>query len=138
MKRIFTIILLLSCIACNQKEETVIIKVAAIKSRKAIKISGIDYAILSEINRDSTLNKWQSLAPVFKMPKDTDLKSYQSVQLGKYTIVNKELVFTPDTPFNSAETYFVRFFKFADNNSLLDYATGKKKLKQVPYQDFVF
>ncbi len=137
MKRILFVFVFL-CFACKHQKETFLVKVEAINGKHKVKISGIDYAILSEINRDSTMDGWQMLAPVYKMPNDTDLKNYQPVQSGSYKIVDKALIFTPDTPFISTQTYFLRFYKFGDNNSMFDYATGKKKLKTLPYRDFVF
>jgi hypothetical protein len=137
MKRILFVFVLL-CFACKHQKETFLVKVEAINGKHEVKISGIDYAILSEINRDSSKNNWETLAPVYKMPIDTDLKNYQPVQPGIYKIVNQALIFTPDTPFMSTKSYFLRFYQFGDNNSIVDYATGKKKLRALSYRDFVF
>ncbi|MFD2144785.1 hypothetical protein [Mucilaginibacter antarcticus] len=51
----------------------------------AVTITGIDAAILNDIDRDSVKN-WQSLLAIYRMPADTDMKDYQPIQPGKYLV----------------------------------------------------
>jgi len=106
--------------------------------RHSIKITGIDYAIMQDINRDSLGGNWQSLVPVYKMPADTDLKNYQPVQPGKYLVKDSAVVFTPDTPFAAQQIYFVRYYKFDATTSASDYIMGHNKLGNLHYTDLIF
>jgi len=136
MKRL-AFLLMLVCIGCGRKPETPV-KAALVDSGRSVKFSGLDYAIVSEINRDSTAGLWKTLIPVFRMPADTDLKTYQPVQPGTYRIRDKAIVFTPDTPFTKGKTYFIRYYRFGGKDNLWDYIRGKTKLGRVPYTDLVF
>src|SRR6185312_9201481 len=94
---------LLLCIGCSRKPET-LVKVALVDSGHSVKFTGLDYAVISEINRDSTTGLWKTLIPVFRMPADTDLKTYQPVQPGSYKLIDSAIIFTPDTPFIKGRT----------------------------------
>ncbi len=127
-------ILILFCVACSKKPKAPIIHVALADS--SIKITGIDYAIAGEINRDSVPEVWENLVPVYRMPADTDLKDYQPTQHGVYKLQDSAIVFTPDTPFVKGQTYFLRYYQFAGTD-IWDYVRGKRKLRSIPYTDFV-
>jgi len=98
----------------------------------------MDYGIISEINRDSVPRVWQSLIPVYKLPADTDLKDYQPAQPGVYKIIDSAVVFTPDTPFINGKTYFMRYYKFDEGHSTMDFLKGSSRLRNVPYDDLIF
>ena len=132
------LILALFCLACTHKSKTPAIHISLVNNNRSVKISGLDYAIISEINRDSVAGIWQGLLPVFRMPADTDMKDYQPAQPGKYHLTDSVVVFTPDTPFAKNQAYFVRYFKFGEGNGALDYIRGKKKLGSTHYVDVVF
>lgn len=138
INRLFVFFMLMLCIGCATKPKSPQIKIGLINNRHAVKITGLDYAIISEINRDSVTGIWQSLLPVFRMPADTDLKSYQPMQPGTYRLADSALVFTPDTAFAPNQTYFVRYYRFDSNNDVWDFVKGKKKLNRTPYVDLVF
>jgi len=87
----------------------------------------MDYAVLSDINRDSLQAMWQSLLPVYRMPADTDLKNYQPLQPGVYQLKDSAVLFTPDTPFAQNKTYFMRYYKFGEGDDLWAYIKNKKK-----------
>ncbi|HAL82997.1 MAG TPA: hypothetical protein DCO83_12810 [Mucilaginibacter sp.] len=118
--------LLSFCFACTPKPKT-----------PAVQVSIVNNAIMGEINRDTASGVWKSLLPVYRMPKDTDLKDYQSVQPGIYRLKDSAIVFTPDTPFAKGQTYFMRFYQFG-GNSTWDFISGKKKLRSVHYIDLPF
>jgi hypothetical protein len=131
-------ILLVLCLACTPKPETPAAKVMLVDSGRSVKFTGLDYAVMSEISRDTTAGLWQGLIPVYRMPADTDVKDYQPVQPGKYELKNRAVVFTPDTPFVKDHTYFIRYYQFDGGEDLSDIIKGKKKLGRPHYIDLIF
>jgi hypothetical protein len=132
------LILLLLLVACNHKPQTPVVHITLVNNNRSIKFTGLDYAIISEINRDTVQGIWQGLIPVFRMPADTDMKDYQSALNGKYTLIDSVVVFTPDAPFGKNQTYFLRYFEFGERNSTWDFIKGKKKLGKTPHIDLIF
>lgn len=130
------LILLLFCFACASKPKTPVIHISLTDSNHAVKVRGLDYAIVSEIGRDSVPGIWENFLPVYRMPADTDLKNYQPIQHGLYTLKDSAVVFTPDTPFVKGQTYFMRYYQFKGEN-VWDYIKGKKRLGEVRYSDLV-
>lgn len=137
MKKLIGVLLLL-CLGCAHKPAAPNVHVSLTDSGRSVKFSGLDYAIASEINRDSLQSSWQGLLPVFRMPADTDLKDYQPVQPGTYHLKDSAVVFTPDTPFDAHKTYFMRYYRLSKTNETMDFIQGKKKLREIPYTDLVF
>ena len=133
-----TLCLLLLCLGCTTKTKTPAIQISLINNNRSIKFKGLNYAILSEINRDSTPGVWQNLIPVYRMPADTDMKNYQQAQPGLYQLKDSAVVFTPDTPFAKGQTYFIRYFQFDEGDNKWDYIRGKKKLGEIPHIDLIF
>ena len=133
MKKI-TWLFVLSCFACSQKPKAPEIHISLINNNHSVKFIGLDNAIVSEINRDTVRDVWQTLLPVYKMPADTDLKNYQPVQPGAYTVKDSAVVFTPDTPFVKGYTYFMRYHLFKGEN-IWDYIQRKKRLGNVQHID---
>jgi hypothetical protein len=129
-------VLLLFCIACTSKPKDPIVHISLADSNRSVKFKGLDYAIVSEINRDPIPGIWENLLPVYRMPADTDLKNYQPIQHGLYTLKDSAVVFTPDTPFVKGQTYFIRYYQFKGEN-IWDYIKGKKRLGAVGYSDLV-
>lgn len=129
-------ILLVFCFSCADKPAIRPPQIALTDNNRSIKFTGIDYAIVSEINRDSVQDEWQTLLPVYRMPADTDLKNYQPVQHGIYSLKDSAVVFTPDTPFVKGEIYFMRYYQFKGEN-IWDYVKGKKRLGKTGYIDLV-
>ena len=127
-------LLSLGCSRANNKS----IKISLENNRTAIKFKGLNYAVISEINRDSALSHWQSLIPVYKLPADTELRDYQLPQPGKYAIADSALVFTPDTPFIKGKRYFLRYYKFGQDESSWDLIKGTKKPGTATFTDFNF
>jgi hypothetical protein len=138
LSRVFVFFMLMLCLGCATKPKPAQINVSLIDSGRMVKITGLDYAIISEINRDSVTGIWQSLLPVFRMPADTDMKDYQPIQPGTYRLTDSAVVFKPDTPFEKGNTYFMRYYRFDKNDETLDFIRGKKKLNRMPYIDWVF
>jgi hypothetical protein len=137
MKKVLGVLLLL-CLSCASKRDKTNVQISLVNKNSAAQLKGLDYAIISEINRDSIPAIWQNLIPVYKMPADTDLKNYQLAQPGVYKIIDSAIVFTPDTPFINGKTYFMRYYKFNESNSAMDYIKGNKKLRNIPYIDLTF
>ncbi|MDP9048657.1 MAG: hypothetical protein M3N14_11005 [Bacteroidota bacterium] len=137
MQRIVFIAFLL-CLGCSHKQNVLPVKADLVDNGRSVKFSGLDYAIVSEINRDSTAGLWQGLIPVYRMPADTDVKDYQPVQPGKYRLRDRAVVFTPDTPFVKNQTYFMRYYKFDGGEDVWDLVKGKKKLGRPHYIDLIF
>lgn len=129
-------LLFVFCFACSQKPKTPVVRVSLINNNRSVKFTGLDNAIVSEINRDTVREVWQTLLPVYKMPADTDLKNYQPVQPGAYTVKDSAVVFTPDTLFLKGRTYFMRYHLFKGEN-MWDYIKGKKRLRNIQHIDLV-
>lgn len=133
-----TFLSLILCIGCSHQPQAPAVTVSLADSGRSLKFTGLDYAIVSEINRDSTSGLWKMLIPVFRMPADTDLKAYQPVQPGTYRLKGKAILFTPDTPFVKGRAYFVRYYRFENGDDVWGYIRGRKKLGRMPYTDLVF
>jgi len=107
-------------------------------ANNAIKFSGLDLTMIQALASDSaSASAWQSLIPVYKMPKDTDLKELQPVQPGKYTVQDSIVTFTPDTPLQTGQTYFVRYYQFAKGSSLWQHIKDHRKLDDRQYTDLI-
>ena len=130
--------ILLLLISCKTKPKTPDVHISLTDSNRSVKLTGLDYAIISEINRDSVPEAWQGLLPVYRMPVDTDMKNYQPVQPGKYRLKDSSVVFTPDTPFVKDKTYFMRYYKFDRGADIWAFIKNKRKLKQTRYIDLIF
>jgi len=129
--------LLMLCIGCSQKQKQVAVQVKLVNNGQSVMLKGLDYAIISDINRDSIAGVWETMLPVYKMPADTDMKNYQPVQHGKYLLKDSAVVFTPDTPLIKTQKYFMRYYQFGDGITAADFITGKKKLGRTPYVDLL-
>jgi len=81
---------------------------------------------------------WLDLVPVYRMPADTDMKTYQPEQPGKYVVADSIVTFTPDTPFVKTQTYFVRWYHLDDNARPADYLKGNRKPGQKYFTDLIF
>jgi len=136
MKKAVLFLLIICCCACTSKPASTIQISLADSGR--LKLSGLDPSIIGEISRDTNANIWQSLIPVYKMPADTDMKDFQTAQAGKYLVTDGTVLFMPDTPFAKNQTYFVRYYRYADGNSLWDYLKKQKTLSRPQYTDLPF
>ena len=130
--------MLLIFVGCKDKPIVNTIHISLIDSGKNLKISGLDYAIMHDINRDTTPDIWQNLIQVYRMPADTDLKDYQPIQPGKYLVKDSAVVFIPDTPFNPHQTYFMRYYQFDKGSNAWDYIKNHQKPGKKQYRDFIF
>ena len=131
-------IILLIAVGCKRKDNAPAIQISLIDSNKNLKISGLDYAIVQDINRDTTANVWQNLIQVYRMPADTDMKDYQPIQPGKYMVKDSAVVFIPDTPFDVHQTYFMRYYQYDKGSSAWDYIKNHQKPDKKQYQDLIF
>jgi len=129
---------LLICIGCSQKPKPAAIHIKLVNNGHSVEFNGLDIAITSEIARDSSNEEWQNLIPVYRMPADTDMKSYQPVQPGAYHLQDNAVVFTPDTPFIQGKTYFMRYYQFSSGSSAADFIKGRKRLGETHYVDLIF
>jgi hypothetical protein len=137
MKKLFCLFLLF-CFGCGHQPKSPTVHINLFNNNRSVKFKGLDYAIISEINRDSIQGAWQSLIPVYRMPADTDLKDYQPAQPGVYKIADSAVVFSPDTPFIKGKTYFMRYYQFGEGRSISGYIRGRNKLQDMPYTDLIF
>ena len=137
MKKTVWLFLVLGFGCANQPRQASV-HITLINNYQSVKFTGLDYAIISEINRDTVQGIWQNLVPVYRMPADTDMKDYQRSLNGRYTLKDSAVVFTPDTPFTKNQTYFLRYFEFGERNSTWDFIKNKKKLGKTPYIDLIF
>ena len=138
MKKIIVWLFPMLCVGCTHQPSAPAVHINLVNNNRSIRFTGLDYAIISEINRDAIPGIWQSLIPVYRMPADTDLKDYQPLQSGVYQIAGSAVVFTPDTPFIKGKTYFVRYYQFGEGRSVTDYIRGRKKFQEMTYKDLIF
>lgn len=135
-KLIFLLTLLFS--ACSPPEQRVNISIALINNNQSLQFKGLDPSIMGEINRDSSGQGWLGLIPVYRMPADTNMKSFQPEQPGKYRMANSTVVFTPDTPFVKGQAYFVRWHHVDDNAKPSDFLKGNRQLGRTRFTDLIF
>mgnify|MGYP006911097178 CR=1 FL=1 len=138
LKCCFILLLCLSFAACRPHSRKQMISLSLYDQGKSVAFTGLEQLVINEIARDTNREVWQSLIPVYKMPADTDLKSYQPVQLGKYVIKQNTIIFTPDTPFVKGKTYFVRSYQLGQGTSFADYLQGRARLGKLKFIDLVF
>jgi hypothetical protein len=136
MKKLWPL-LLCFCLGCHTESTKPPIKIGFANNNTSLKITGIDPVIMQDINRD-TVNAWQSLFAIYRMPADTDMKDYQPAQPGKYLLKGSAVVFTPDTAFTKRQAYFLRYYNYAGNKSIWDYIEGKTSAGQLHYTDLTF
>ena len=136
MKKLLYIFILLS-FACKQKTQQPAVRISLTNGQKSLQVKGFDAVILGEISRDSSIEAWQSLIPVYRVPADTDLKSYQPVQPGSYQLKDSSVIFTPDTPFVKGQNYFVRSYNLS-GKTLGDYVKGSTRPGQLHFTDLIF
>lgn len=129
-------LVLLSC--SDPKEQPNTINISLTANKQSLQFKGMDAGVIGEVNRDTTGTGWQGLVPVYRMPADTDMKSYQPVQPGKYRIADSSIVFTPDTPFAAGQTYFVRWYHFDKGKKASDYLQGRQRPGQTQFTDLIF
>jgi hypothetical protein len=137
MKKILFLVLLVS-FGCTHKPRPSSIHISLINNGSTLKFTGMDASVTGEIGRDSSNSVWQALIPVYKMPADTEMKDYQRAQSGKYMVIDTAVIFTPDTPFIKQQTYFVRYYKYGEGNSIMNYVDHSKKLGHPRYTDLIF
>jgi hypothetical protein len=128
------LIILLS--ACSPRPVKQQVKIVLKPQGLYVLATGIEPAMLAEMGRDS--GSLQTLMPVFRMPKDTDLKNYQQPQPGVYRVEGNAVVFSPDTPFTAGHTYFLRFYDFSEAKSAADMIRQGRKLGSKIYTDLSF
>ncbi|RYD94149.1 MAG: hypothetical protein EOP54_18010 [Sphingobacteriales bacterium] len=138
MKRHYFLLILLFAACSRPQKLTSTVTVSVRADHHSIQFKGLDQLVIGEISRDTNTAVWQSLVPVYSMPADTDLKSYQPVQPGKYWVQDSVVVFTPDTPFVKGKTYFVRNYQPDAANHLSDYIKGQARVGSLKYIDLIF
>lgn len=137
MKKLLWLLVFINWGCTANKDNNNAVQVSFENNKQAVRISGLDNAVMHEINRDSAGGNWQSLLPVYRMPADTDLKNYQPVQPGTYQIKDNAVIFTPDTPFMAHQTYFVRYYKFDAGNKVNDFIMGHNRPGSLHYSDLI-
>lgn len=137
MRKLTLFFVLVILCGCGPRVKTPEVSISK-TSNNAIKFSGLDLTMIQSLGSDSaSASDWQSLIPVYKMPADTDLKDYQPVQPGKYIAQDSIVIFTPDTPLQKGQTYFVRYYHFAQGSSLWQHITDHRKMSAQPYTDLI-
>lgn len=114
-------------------------RIALSKDSQMVVVSGLDYSVLHELKKDSlSLDAFQQLLAVYRMPADTDMKDYQNEQPGIYQITDSLITFKPDTAFKKHQTYFARFYGHSTGNTSTKLAQGQGNLKAPKYTEVVF
>ena len=123
--------------ACTHRSAAPVIHIA-ITPGKTLKFTGLNEAVLNDIARDSDAAVWQIFLPVYKMPADTDMKSYQPLQPGRYAVMGNTIIFTPDTPFVKGQPYFVRYVLAGEGITITDYLKSRVKPGRPRFTDLIF
>lgn len=138
MKIAIGVLVVVLCVGCSNHPKPVDVKISLADNNRSLKIAGFDKLIIADIGRDTNNEAWQSLLPVYKMPADSDMKDYQNVQPGKYTVQDSLVIFTPDTAFKKGQAYFLRYFRHDEGISAWQLVREKKRPGSVIYKDLVF
>lgn len=139
MKNItFFVALSITIIACTPAKHPAAVQISLVNNKQSIAFKGLEYSVLQEIGRDSSSQEWQSLVPVYRMPRDTDMKNYQPEQPGKYELKDSAVIFTPDTPFVAGQVYFVRNYRLGEGATLADYLKGRTQPGRTHFTDLIF
>jgi hypothetical protein len=107
-------------------------------NKQTLKITGLSNAVVQDINRDTTANKWQQLIQIYRMPVDADMKDFQPIQPGKYSVKDSTIFFIPDTPFMQQQTYFVRHYHYDEDRSIWSFIKGERRAGKINYTDLIF
>ncbi len=130
-------IILLFFLSCTNKSTDPAIQISLVDSGRSLKITGLNYSVMQDVDRDST-NNWQNLLEVYPMPADTDMKDFQLAQPGKFLLKDSALVFSPDTPFIKRHAYFLRYYNYNQTGDVWDFIKGKRKAGQTSHTDLIF
>ncbi|MBK0380313.1 hypothetical protein [Mucilaginibacter segetis] len=134
----FLILIVLLGLGCTSSKKQPVIHIGLINKGQSLQFTGLDKAVMQEIARDSSDEVWQSFIPVYRMPADTDMKTYQPVQPGNYRLNDSAVVFTPDTPFVKKQEYFVRYYLLGEGLGLSDYLKGSASPGKTHFIDLIF
>ncbi|WP_448701022.1 hypothetical protein ACFGVR_02940 [Mucilaginibacter sp. AW1-3] len=129
------------CLGCHSAAVTEHDKsrIALSKDSQMVVVSGLDYAVLQELKKDSLPPEaFKTLFPVYRMPADTDMKNDQNEQPGVYQITDSLITFKPDTAFKKSQTYFARFYGHSTGNTPGKLAQGQGNLKAPKFTEVVF
>ncbi len=137
MKKWSLIVLLSSMYGCTTQTGVPKINIVLIDNGTTLKISGLNYGIMLDMAHDTT-SDWQSILQVYRMPADTDMKSYQPMQKGTYKLNDSKLFFKPDTPFIKHQQYFVRYYYYYRTVDMWSFITGRRKPGRTPFIDLNF
>jgi hypothetical protein len=130
------------CMACNgpSAKQDANIRIHLSADSQAVCVGGLAYAILHDLKQDSlSLQSWQAMLPVYRMPADTTMKDDQTQQPGTYQLTDSAIVFKPDTPFVKHQQYYVRFYGNGGSPlSSWKLIRSKANLKGPAYTEVVF
>ena len=134
----YLILIIILAVSCTPARHPAAVQIALVNNGQSVQFKGLNYAVMQDIARDTNKDVWQSLVPVYRMPADTDMKSYQPVQPGRYVIKDSAVVFTPDTPFVKGQTYFARNYRLGEGAALIDYIKSRSQPGKVRFIDLIF
>lgn len=134
----FLIVITFLIAGCTPVKHPAGVEVSLTNSGQSVQFKGLDYVVMQDIARDTNKDVWQSLVPVYRMPADTDMKSYQPVQPGRYLLKDSTVIFTPDTPFVKGQTYFARNYRLGEGAALIDYIKSRSQPGKVRFIDLIF
>ncbi len=138
MRLLLSFILIGLCFSCTTKTNQHLLHISLNSNKQALKITGLSNAIVQDINRDTTADKWQQLIQVYRMPIDTEMKEFQPIQPGNYTVKDSSIFFTPDTPFVPQQTYFLRHYHYYEDRSVWGFIKGERRAGKINYTDLIF
>ncbi|WP_146166565.1 hypothetical protein ABZR88_03085 [Mucilaginibacter yixingensis] len=129
---------MLTCLITACKQKSTPVRLTLSKDRKSITVSGLSEIELNGIARDSMpMEAWQSLLAVTKS--DTaDTASFEPVLIGRYSIANHLIIFTPDSGFKKDVHYNARFYLLNEDDGPLDMVFKHRKLGQPAYIEMRF
>ncbi|MBK0382204.1 hypothetical protein I5M32_04455 [Pedobacter sp. SD-b] len=114
LKRCCFLFIVLALFSCKNKSSNLLgdkIKVAINLDSTALVFSNIDEYILKDLSADSLADSvWAQTIAVYPKATNDDLQDLQKSIKGKYSIIDSNIVFTPDSSFKKGKTYLVELY----------------------------
>lgn len=107
---LFWLLIIVSC-GKKQADEFLTVQIALAKDSQNIILKGLRPDVLKQLKADSlSMERWQTLMGIYKIPADSGLLELQKEEPGIYRILGQQIIFKPDTAFESERAYFCRFY----------------------------
>jgi hypothetical protein len=114
MRKLYLCFLLFVFFSCQNKSANILkdeIKIGISKDSSSLIFSNIDDYILKDLSADTLSDSmWVKTIAIFPKSVDEDLQDLEKPIVGKYAVANKNIVFTPNSPFKKGKSYLVELY----------------------------